>query len=301
MDDPHKKGENPYPDEKAYSSERRFRNVVFTINNYDGTEIDKIRSWKLIKYFTVGRELGKKRGTPHLQGYAEFGSQVLLSTLKNKISKKMICFERRGTPIQAANYCKKDGDFEEDGDMSEQGVRTDWDKLRDMARTGATMADFAEKYPKYVIQNSRGLQVLIDTYRLRDGTAKYSLESCCARVGHEPLDLDGTTHVVVGPPGLGKTQWAKAHFDNCLLVSHMDDLKAFDVTKYDGIVFDDMDFRNMPRTTQIHVTDWEEDRSIHARHYCSWIPKETRKIICANEYPFIDDGAIDRRVTRTHF
>lgn len=276
----------------------RHRNCVFTINNPSGEEIDRIRAWTQVTYFTVGREVGPKCGTPHLQGYMEFKQQVLQSTIKSKVSKKIICVERKGTPEQNRKYTQKDGDFEEGGTISEQGHRSDLEAVAEMCKAGRTLLEIADDYPTQIIRYHKGIERLIGLYAVRDGAPEYDLTSCCERLGVSPLTWDaGTSHVVCGPSGIGKTEYAKAHFRNALFVSHMDDLKEFNWLKYDGIVFDDMDFTHLPRTAQIHVTDWCHDRSIHARFFCSLIPRHTRKIFCCNEYPFLEDPAIARRVT----
>jgi len=104
--------------------------------------------------------------------------------------------------------------------------------------------------------------------------------------------------ILIGESNIGKTQFAKAHFNNPLFVSHMDRLRDFDAGVHDGIIFDDMDFTHLPRTSQIHITDWDEDRDIHARYGVAKIPANTRKIftcntMCVDEH----DKAIARRIT----
>lgn len=108
--------------------------------------------------------------------------------------------------------------------------------------------------------------------------------------------------VITGGTGLGKTQWAIAHYLRALIVSHMDDLKQFDPRIHDGIIFDDMSFKHLHREFLIHLTDWDLDRSIHCRHSCAFIPRHTRKIFTTNlpfEELFPEDpsGAIRRRIT----
>jgi len=104
---------------------------------------------------------------------------------------------------------------------------------------------------------------------------------------------------VVGPTGCGKTSWAcRVVPKPALFVSHMDDLRAFRPGYHKGIVFDDMSFAHMPREAQIHLCDWLKPRSIHCRYGTSTIPAGTVKIFTANNYPFSDDPAIARRVSR---
>ena len=106
-----------------------------------------------------------------------------------------------------------------------------------------------------------------------------------------------------GPTQTGKTQWALHVFQNPLLVSHMDDLKKFDKERHDGIVFDDMSFHHLPREAIIHLVDFENDRSIHARFTCAQIPAGTRKIFTSNKsfqevFPVDESGAIRARFSK---
>jgi len=105
-----------------------------------------------------------------------------------------------------------------------------------------------------------------------------------------------TTVTIVGPSNIGKTQFAKTHFDNPLMVRHIDRLKDFNPQIHDGIIFDDMSFAHTPRETQIHITDWDEDSDIHIRYGTVEIPKHTQKIFTANYNPFQEDEAILRRM-----
>ncbi|AXF50873.1 replication-associated protein [Arctopus echinatus-associated virus] len=110
--------------------------------------------------------------------------------------------------------------------------------------------------------------------------------------------------VLLGPSGVGKTTWAKLNIPKpALLVSHIDDLKHFKVGVHKGIIFDDMHFAGdengkgaWPRTSQIHLVDFENPRSIHCRHRCATIPAGVFKIFTCNVYPFSVDPAIERRI-----
>lgn len=93
--------------------------------------------------------------------------------------------------------------------------------------------------------------------------------------GPESFDLMGT-------PNIGKTQFALALIGKALMVSHIDDLKNFDPEIHEGIVFDDMSFTHMPVSAQIHLVDWDFDRSIHIRYGLARIPQNTRKIFTTN-------------------
>lgn len=85
-----------------------------------------------------------------------------------------------------------------------------------------------------------------------------------------------------GRTNTGKTQRAIHAFERPLLVSQIDDLRDFDPAVFDGIVFDDMDFKKMEGGSVIHLLDWDCDRPIRCRYSNAVIPKHTRKIFTSN-------------------
>lgn len=128
---------------------------VFTVNNYTPEELDHIKTIDC-KYLIVGEEVGEK-GTPHLQGYIEFKAGKRLCTMKKLIPRAH--FEvRRGTAQQAATYCKKDGKFHEVGSISEQGKRTDLNKLKDEIMNGKTIDSIILETPEIYHQYGRTLE-----------------------------------------------------------------------------------------------------------------------------------------------
>lgn len=103
---------------------------TFTLNNPTEGDQDALRTLgSNVPYLVFGREVGAN-GTPHLQGYVDFGRRVRFNAAKDYIGANAHIEIKRGTPQQAADYCKKDGDFEEFGDLKkQQGKRTDWDRF----------------------------------------------------------------------------------------------------------------------------------------------------------------------------
>lgn len=121
---------------------KRIKNCCITWNN----PLEKRPVWNATKmdYLIFQKEEGKSK-TPHYQIYVEFKNQIALSTIKKLFDNTVHVEARRGTARQAADYCKKDEGrlepWEEFGEMSNQGQRTDLNDLRDVIMSGEKDAD----------------------------------------------------------------------------------------------------------------------------------------------------------------
>jgi len=132
----------------------------FTLNNPTADEIAALSAWASTNpaYCIIGREVGEN-GTPHLQGFLILKRKRRLAQCKLLPGLSRAHFEvTRGTAIQAAEYCKKDGDFHEFGSLpeSQQGKRSDfeifkdWCKARDSPPTEYEIADeFPSLFGRY--------------------------------------------------------------------------------------------------------------------------------------------------------
>jgi len=147
---------------------------TWTLNNYTDAEQRVISDAHGvedlgIEYLCYGRELGEQ-GTPHLQGYVIFRAPVSLATAKSRIGSRRLHLEAsRGSPQQNATYCKKDGDFEEFGNLpqSSQGRRTDLESVfawaSDFAaenRRPCTFGELALAHPVAATKYPRILEVI---------------------------------------------------------------------------------------------------------------------------------------------
>lgn len=114
-------------------SQSRAHHWCFTLNHPTEDEYDAICQLfdaNACTYLVVGRETGDS-GTPHLQGYISFGTRRRLSQVKASLGRRVHAEPTRGTPKQASDYCKKEGDFREWGTLPcGQGKRTDIDRYK---------------------------------------------------------------------------------------------------------------------------------------------------------------------------
>lgn len=133
------------------------RSYCFTINNYTDENIKEIEKLEC-RYCIIGKEIGEK-GTPHLQGYIEFDGPVRFNSIKKLLPTAHI-EKRKGTRIQAKEYCMKDKNFIEHGDWNKggQGTRNDLKKIMNDIKNSKPMIEIMEESPHTVSKNLRFIE-----------------------------------------------------------------------------------------------------------------------------------------------
>lgn len=162
------------------------RNWCFTLNNPIDNDGPVLREWleKNCVYGVIGCERGAE-GTFHWQGYFEMLRPIRFTTL-TKVFKQWHLEQRRGTRDQAADYCKKDGDFVEFGAKRIQGRRTDLDAVREQAIDGGMR----------LITLIGNLQQI----RVAEKFLTYN---------EEPRNWETEVIYITGPSGVGKSKLAR--------------------------------------------------------------------------------------------
>lgn len=127
----------------------------FTLNNPTATEetyLRNIADERTISYLVFGIEVGES-GTRHFQGYVEFVNRRRLSMVKRFLTRAHWEL-RRGTSLEAAEYCKKDGEVFEFGTLStsKQGKRTDLEEIQKDMEQGMSANEVAKThFSKWVV------------------------------------------------------------------------------------------------------------------------------------------------------
>lgn len=123
------------------------RSWCFTLNNYTADDEKVLQSFD-VKYLVYGREIGDNE-TPHLQGFVTWCRAYTLPALKKLVPR---AHWEKAKVSDAANYCKKDGDFYE-ADNRTQGKRTDLESVVDALMQGMhptqIQTDFPVQYFKF--------------------------------------------------------------------------------------------------------------------------------------------------------
>lgn len=97
---------------------QRSRAWCFTINNYTQDDLDDCEEIDC-KYIIYGKEKGSQ-GTPHLQGYVYFKSARTMKSVSKWI-KRAHLEPAKGSASQNKEYCTKEGDYIERGEMPYDG------------------------------------------------------------------------------------------------------------------------------------------------------------------------------------
>lgn len=157
------------------------RNYVGTKNNYTTNDINALIAWgnEQCTYLVFGREVAQT-GTPHLQIYMEFKEAKTMKTIVKKLFPLWLGY-RKGSPIQAAGYCKKGCDGvkpydryfrrslaepenwvlgDEIGTISNQGKRSDLDEVVEDIQAGNSIRQIARDNPVQYIKFNKGIRDL---------------------------------------------------------------------------------------------------------------------------------------------
>lgn len=144
------------------------KNWCWTLNNYTDAELESLQTLVakgIALYVIYGKEVGKS-GTKHLQGFISFGNRKKLGGVKQILGSRAHIESARATNSQAANYCKKDGEFTEFGELPQgSGCRTDLVAVAEQCRDGTSFREIAETDPSSAIRYGTGILRLKQLYR----------------------------------------------------------------------------------------------------------------------------------------
>lgn len=257
-------GTNKRPFAKSMSKAKHW---CFTLNNYEQTDIHKLNDFSLhedCQYIIYGREVGEN-GTPHLQGYVCLRSRARLNQLRQYISDRAHFEIARGTPSQAADYCKKDGNYAEFGTIPKQkGTRSDLLAVQERIKQGATRDQIRDEFFNIYAKYPRAIELYIADLQ-------------------QPREWETEVIVFWGKTGKGKT---KAVFDFIArdkIYIHPGD-QWFD--GYNGqpvALFDDFNGSEFKLSYLLKLLDRYPMKVPIKGSYVNWVPKHI--FITSNKDP----------------
>lgn len=234
----------------------------FTWNNYSNDDKQQLgeRATELLEsgriaYLIYGEEVGES-GTPHLQGFISFTKRTTIHAAKQVLHNTVHLEQARGTPSQAAEYCKKDGSYTEFGKCPKgRGGRSDLEQLSDRILAGATAKEIQEEFPGQYLRYRQNILATI-----RDLQPERT----------EP------THVVVlwGRTGAGKTRQVFDYHARGTIYVHTGE-QWFD--GYEGqpiVLFDDYNGSEFKLSYLLKLLDRYPMRVPVKGGYVQWNPKQ---------------------------
>lgn len=284
----------------------------FTINNPTDDEKAALVSnappnGETFKYLVFGREVGES-GTPHLQGFLILSTKLRLRNVKQLAGLHRAHLEvSRGTPKEASDYCKKDGDYDEFGELpSSQGTRTDFESLKEWIKAqdpAPTRSDLAENFPSLYGRYKQSCLEFVEMFGRRPNLVVGALRSWQQdlddRLAREPDDRK--IMFVVDPEGNKGKSWLTRYWFSTrddiqrLSIGKRDDLAyAIDVTKK-VFVFDIP--RGSMELLQYNILEQLKDQLIFSPKYessCKIIGHKVHVIVFCNEEPDRTKMTLDR-------
>ena len=240
----------------------RARHWCFTLNNYTEDDVAYLEAFSQtgpVVYIVFGKEVGES-GTPHLQGYIIFRSQQYFSYVKALLPRGHWGV-KRDTSKKASDYCKKDGDFFEAGQLPKESGEMEKDRW-ELARKRAREGDLDEIPPDIFIKYYRTLTQIKKDYMTK------------------PADLKDVTGVwLYGPPGIGKSHSARQRYPNSYIKGQN---KWWD--GYQGeetVIIDDFDCKELGH----HLKIWSDQYAFIAENKGALMIRA--KVICitSNYHP----------------
>ena len=249
----------------------------------------------------VGGKLEKtKTGQVHWQGWLQFSTRKratgVMKILPSREYHISLC---KGTEAENEVYCKKTdtqlSPFVCFGAFTTQGKPNQIAQLEAAVRAGKSKKFLWQNFFSIMTTRYRGVYEGMVQLAPNENKSDYPLH----KFGWEPLKFGlqtkfdspvSNTWVLAGEAGIGKTEFALAHFKRACLIKHTSELNLFDAAEHDGIVFDDFDAElgKMPRETQVHLCEQRRSSGIRILYQVISIPGGTKKIFTTNRL----DGGI---------
>lgn len=264
----------------------------------------------IMKFLAYQLERGDENGGLHWQGMVQFKrSQRRSFVQKNCLIDGAHCDPTRFDDA-AQQYCSKSKTSQE-GTFERFGVFTNTtippaENFVTRIEEGYSKRDMLKFQPGLTLQHWNKFESVRSCLKPLNYSTSYLLDNFT----EDPQDLRKAV-LFFGPSGIGKTHFALAHFKNPFMVSHIEQLLEY-TPDYDGIVFDDIDFRDPQLKCSfadvLALIDMEFSRILHVRFKTVQVPKVPR--IFTHNTPNIFDlhglateqyAAIERRVFKREF
>lgn len=272
-------------DENNKHRSRNFGVVVPIKDENTITEISEALNNLNLQYAYAQEEQSDK-GFKHIQAFLHFKHQRQLGALKSIFGGSVIIICK--TPERYLDYVRKEATRVIDGWIFETGKQPLWNTRSTTFSTFKDLIDCTSKEdaieiakgdPKaFVIQHKSIMSFINDKFTVvnkpKYGPNDFNIPLCDFPEGVYAL-------LFVGKSGIGKTQFANAHFKNPVTIGVKDDYKKL-TDDVDGFILDDVATKDWHATTLIRWLDGDSDHTMDVKYSSAVLPMHLRRIICLN-------------------
>lgn len=294
------------------------RRWVFTLNNPTQDEKTflntKFEDRNIFKYAVYGNEIGQN-GTPHLQGFFVLSSPKRLAGVRTLLSDRAHFEAAVASSEQAADYCKKDGDFIEFGTLpNERGRRRDLEEFYEWGDSFTVTngrppgsPEIAKQFPSQYLRYPRAVALFAhraDPVVLREGEPSPWQTALAAELDGEADDRSVIFYV--DPEG-GK---GKTWFQQWYLSLHHKKTQVLSIGKRDDLAYAINETKsvflfNIPRDgmqfVQYTIFEQLKDKMVFSNKYQSRLKllrSAVHVVVFCNELPDMTKMSEDRYVIR---
>lgn len=248
----------------------------------DPEKVEKLKEVTGLKYYIGQWEIGGLGGIKHFQCAFGFKDTKKISTVINLVQEERLELTR--DVDKAIKYCTKeegrDSDIISWGELPRK-KKDDTNKLLEDALKADTVVEaleaVEEKDAYFYMMHKKQLQNYFTEKLWKGDEALYKPEDF-----NIPLKKDfSKTLVFIGPTGIGKTQYALAHFKEPLHVRDKVDYARY-TPRTDGIVMDDINTAGWNPLTFLKLIEIETAVSQDIKYGSIRIEANTPRIICCN-------------------
>lgn len=255
---------------------------VFTCYLNGDDRHDKLETFKDHVAWYIGQDETGRLGMEHIQITFGFKNARSLSGVQRALENANI--QIADDPEKCIKYCtdeaKREGQLYSWGDIPNFSKRVN-KSLIDEALTlpsyEEAMKHIEDTDKLFYLQNQKKLCLYFTQKYDSSDKGLYPAEAF-----NKPLqEVTKKVIVLVGPTGLGKTQYALAHFKKPLHVKDKEDWRRYNDTT-DGIILDDLDFPSWSPLTLLKLLDMETPITQNIKYGATRIKAGTPRIICVN-------------------